>query len=92
MWLWAIVTSAIIAAVAAIGGSKYNVLAQLNLPRIPVDEGDVTTVGLVAIGAAILAALLGALLGGALGTRFHRRVDAAGYSALTDQQASERQI
>ncbi len=79
VWLWFIVTSALIAAVAAAAGAKYNVLAQLNLPRIPVDEGSVTTVGLIAIGAAILAALLGALLGGGLGTRYHRKVDAAGF-------------
>jgi len=79
VWLWFIVTSAIIAAIAAIAGSKYNVLSQLNLPRIPVDEGSVTTAGIIAIVAAILAALLGALLGGAVGTRYHRRVDAVGF-------------
>ena len=79
VWIWAIVTSAIIAVVAAIAGAKYNVLAQLNLPRIPVDEGSVTTVGIIAIAAAILVALLGALLGGAVGTRYHRKVDAVGF-------------
>lgn len=79
VWLWFIVISGIIAAIAAIAGSKYNVLSQLNLPRIPVDEGSVTTAGIIAIVAAILAALLGALLGGAVGTRYHRRVDAAGF-------------
>jgi hypothetical protein len=79
VWLWFIVISAIIAAIAAIAGSKYNVLSQLNLPRIPVDEGSVTTAGIIVIVAAILAALLGALLGGAVGTRYHRRVDAAGF-------------
>ena len=79
VWIWAIITSAIIAGVAAIAGSKYNVLAQLNLPRIPVDEGSVTTVGIIAIVAAIVVALLGALLGGAIGTRYHRKVDAVGF-------------
>ena len=79
MWLWALITTAVIAGLAAIAGSKYNILAQLNLPRIPVDEGSVNTVGLIAIGAAVLVALLGALLGGKLGTRYHRRVDAAGF-------------
>lgn len=79
VWIWAIITSAVIAGVAAIAGAKYNVLAQLNLPRIPVDEGSVTTVGIIAIAAAILVALLGALLGGAVGTRYHRKVDAVGF-------------
>ncbi len=79
VWLWALVTTAVIAAVGAIAGSQYNVLAQLNLPRIPVDEGSVTTVGLIAIGAAVLVALIGAVLGGIAGTRFHRKVDAVGF-------------
>lgn len=79
VWLWALITTAIIAAIAAVAGSQYNVLAQLNLPRIPVDEGSVTTAGIIAIGAAILVALIGALLGGVAGTRFHRKVDAVGF-------------
>lgn len=80
VWLWAIVTAGIIAALAAIAGSKYNVLSQLNLPRIPVDEGSVTTVGIISIVAAVLVALLGALLGGVVGTRYHRKVDAVGFA------------
>ncbi len=94
VWLWGVVTAVIIAALAAIAGSKYDVLAQLNLPRIPVNEGQVTTVGLIAIGAAILAALLGAMLGGLAGMRFHRKVDAAGMDALEEDQSyrSTRQV
>jgi hypothetical protein len=79
VWLWAIFTSAIIAAVAAIAGAKYNVLAQLNLPRIPVQEGSVTAVGLIAIAAAVLVSLIAALIGGKMGTRFHRKIDAVGF-------------
>ncbi|SDP18786.1 hypothetical protein SAMN04515671_3177 [Nakamurella panacisegetis] len=79
VWLWAIITTAVIAAAAAIAGTKYNILANLNLPRIPVQEGAVTTVGVIAIAAALLAALLGALLGGKVGTRYHRKIDAAGF-------------
>ncbi len=79
VWLWALVTTAILAAIGAVAGSQYNVLAQLNLPRIPVDEGSVTTAGIIAIAAAIVVALIGALLGGITGTRFHRKVDAVGF-------------
>lgn len=75
VWIWGVVTALIVAAVAAIAGSQYDVLAQLNLPRLPVNEGQVTTVGAIVIGAALLAALVGALLGGLAGMRFHRRVD-----------------
>jgi amino acid transporter len=78
VWLWAVL-AAIVAAVVAVGaGSSYDVLANLNLPRIPVTEGSLTTLGaLTAIGIAA-ASLGGAILGGLAGMRFHRRVDRAG--------------
>lgn len=84
VWIWAIITTLIIALIGWIGGSQYNVLAQLNLPRIPVDEGTVTAAGWIAAGAAILAALLGAILGGKVGTHYHRKIDRAGFSANTE--------
>jgi hypothetical protein len=78
VWLWGVVMALVIAAIAAIAGSQYDVFAQLKLPRLPVNEGQVTAFGAIAIGAAILAALIGALLGGLAGMRFHRNVDKAG--------------
>ena len=78
VWLWGVVMALVIAAVAAIAGTQYDVFAQLNLPRLPVNEGQVTAVGAIVIGATILAALIGALLGGLAGMRFHRNVDKAG--------------
>ena len=58
--------------------------SQLSLPRLPVNEGQVTAVGAIAIGAAILAALVGAVLGGLAGMRFHRNVDKAGLEPRND--------
>ena len=78
VWLWGVLMALIIAAVAAIAGSQYDVFAQLNLPRLPVNEGQVSAVGAIAIAAAILASLIGAVLGGLAGMRFHRNVDKAG--------------
>ncbi|WP_353648613.1 hypothetical protein ABLG96_17555 [Nakamurella sp. A5-74] len=80
VWIWAIVIIVILALVGWIAGSQYNILAQLNLPRIPVDEGTVTTAGIIAAVAALLAALGGAILGGIAGTRYHRRVDRVGFA------------
>jgi hypothetical protein len=82
VWLWGVVMALIVAAVAAIAGAQYDVFAQLNLPRLPVNEGQVTAVGAIAIGAAILAALVGAVLGGLAGMRFHRKVDRTGLEPL----------
>src|SRR3954449_12531515 len=82
VWLVGLIVVLVLAAAGAILGAKYNVLGQLNLPRIPVDEGTATTAGIITLVAILLVTLLGAVLGGKLGDRFHRRVDRAGYEAL----------
>jgi hypothetical protein len=61
-------------------GAQFNVLQQLNLPRIPIDEGTATTGGLIALVAVLLVTLLGAVLGGKLGDHYHRKVDRAGFA------------
>jgi hypothetical protein len=82
VWLWAVAIAIVIAVVAAVAGSKYDVLSNLNsFPRLPVDEGDLGLAGVVTIAAVAGASLVGALLGGLLGMRFHRRVDKAGLGA-----------
>jgi len=84
VWLWAIIVAVVVAIVAAIAGSQFDVLAQVNsFPRIPLNEGDLTAA--TAITAVLLAivSLVGAVLGGLAGMRFHRRVDRAGVTATT---------
>jgi hypothetical protein len=79
VWLWAVAVAIVVAVIAAIAGSQFDVLASMNgFPRIPVDEGSLTTVGIVTAIAVALASLAGALLGGVAGMRFHRKVDRAG--------------
>ena len=62
----------------AIAGSEYNVFDQLNLPRIPVDEGGLATGALIALAIVLVATALAAVAGGKLGQRYHTRVDRAG--------------
>jgi hypothetical protein len=79
VWVWAVVIAVVVAILGVVAGSKYNVLGTLNsFPRIPVDEGSLTTGGIIALVAAAAAALIGAVLGGLAGMRFHRKVDKAG--------------
>jgi hypothetical protein len=78
VWLWAVVVALVVAILGVVLGERFNVLASLDgFPRFPVGEGDVTTVGLVAVAVVLVTSLVGAILGGLAGMRFHRRVDRA---------------
>ncbi|WP_233491641.1 hypothetical protein [Blastococcus sp. TBT05-19] len=79
VWVIGLLVVLALAAAGAILGAQYNVLQQLNLPRIPVDEGTATTAGIITLVAILLITLLGAILGGKLGERYHRKVDRAGF-------------
>jgi len=78
VWVIGLIVTLVLAAAGALLGAKYNVLGQLNLPRIPVDEGALTTGGLIALAAIVIGTLLAAIVGGKAGTHFHRKVDRAG--------------
>lgn len=77
-WIFGLVVTLLLAAAGAIFGSEYNILQQLNLPRIPIDEGSLATGGLIALGVILLVTLIAAIAGGKLGERYHRKVDRAG--------------
>ncbi|MEX5718265.1 hypothetical protein [Geodermatophilus maliterrae] len=79
VWLIGLLVVVVLALAGTALGAQYNVLQQLNLPRIPIDEGTATTAGVITLAAILVATLIGAVLGGTLGTRYHRRVDRAGY-------------
>jgi hypothetical protein len=79
VWAWSIIAVIVLAILGAIAGSEYNLFADLNLPRIPVDEGDLATGGVILLVVVLVGTLLAAMAGGRAGERYHRRVDAAGY-------------
>jgi len=78
VWLFGLLLTIVAATAGAVFGSKYNVLAKLDLPRIPVDEGSLTTGALIALAAILIGTLLAALAGGKTGERYHKKVDRAG--------------
>jgi hypothetical protein len=86
VWLWTILAALIVAAIAAIGGSSYDIYAQLNLPRLAVGDNTLTAGGAIAGAAAIIVTLLFAVVGGKAGERYHRRVD----RLATDEYVVER--
>lgn len=79
VWLWAIVIAIVVAILAGIAGTQFNILADLNgFPRIPINEGDLAAGSIITAILVALAGLVGAILGGVAGMRFHRKVDRAG--------------
>ena len=77
-WVIGLVVTVVLAIAGVVLGAEYNVLSKLNLPRIPVDEGTLTTGGLIALVAIVLVTLLAAVLGGKQGTHYHRKIDRTG--------------
>ena len=82
-WLTGLIMTLLVGGAGAIFGSKYNVFNKLDLPRIPIKEGDLATGGAIALAALVLATLVAAIVGGKAGQRYHRRVDRA---ALPDSR------
>lgn len=78
VWVIGLLITIALAILAAIGGSEYNVLSRFELPRIPIDEGDLATGGIIALVAVIVGTLIAALIGGKAGQRYHRKVDRVG--------------
>jgi hypothetical protein len=75
VWAWTVVIGVVLAIAAVIGGSDYDVFAQLNLPNVAVGDETLTTGGAITLAAACVVTLVFAVFGGKFGDRFHRRVD-----------------
>jgi MFS family permease len=78
VWIIGLVVTILLAVLGAIAGSEYNLLGQLDLPRIPIDEGSLTTGAVIALVIMLIATLAAAIFGGKVGERYHRKVDRAG--------------
>lgn len=79
VWLLGVLVTVALAILGAIAGSEYNLFSQLNLPRIPIDEGSLATGAVIALVLVLIGTLLAAVSGGKVGERYHRKVDRAGY-------------
>jgi hypothetical protein len=78
-WAIGLTVTIVLAVAGAIFGAEYNVLERLDLPRIPVDEGSLTTGAAIALAAVVILTLLAAMGGGKAGERYHRKIDRLGY-------------
>ncbi len=80
-WLFGLLVTIALAVAGAAFGSKYNVLNQLHLPRIPIDEGSLAKGGLIALAAVLIGTALVSILGGKAGERYHKKIDRAAIEA-----------
>ena len=78
-WAIGLIVTIILAVAGVIFGAKWNVLQQLNLPRIPIDEGTLTAGAAIALVAVVILTLLAALGGGKAGERYHWKIDRLAY-------------
>jgi hypothetical protein len=75
VWVVGLVVSLLVALGGVVLGAAYDVLARLDLPRFPVDEGTATVGGVLTLLSILVVTLIAAVLGGGLGDRYHRRLD-----------------
>lgn len=81
VWLWALIVAGLVYLLGMVAGQQYNILANLNsFPRIPLNEGQLTVMGIITAIVVAAVALIGAVLGGMAGMHFHRKVDRAGFT------------
>lgn len=79
VWLWAVIAAVVVAILSLLAGAQFNILGTLNgFPRIPINEGTLTTAGVLTAVAVAVVALIGAMMGGIAGMRYHRKIDAVG--------------
>jgi hypothetical protein len=90
VWVISLLAIAAFALAGVLFGSEYNVLSRFDLPRIPVDEGDLTTGGIIALVAAAIATLVAAVAGGKVGERYHRKIDRTGFPGQGGHEVAAR--
>jgi uncharacterized integral membrane protein len=79
VWVIALVVTIALALLAVIAGDDYNVLAQLNLPSVPVGQAELRSGGWIVLLAVLVGTLIAAVVGGKAGERYHKRVDRAAF-------------
>jgi hypothetical protein len=78
-WAIGLAVTIVLAVAGAIFGSEYNIFEQLNLPRIPVEEGSLTAGAAIALAVVVIVTLLAAMAGGKSGERYHKKIDRLAY-------------
>ena len=81
VWVIGLLVTIVAVLLGAVFGQQYDILSRVNLPRLPISTGTMSTGGIIAALAVLVGTLVAAMLGGSVGTNYHRRVDRVGYKA-----------
>ena len=84
VWIMGLLVTIALAVLGAIAGSEWNLFSQVNLPRIPIDEGSLATGTAITLVLILIGTLVAAIVGGKAGERYHRKVDRAGYEGAAE--------
>lgn len=86
VWFWAVIVAVLVALLGLLAGPRFNILANVNsFPRIPVNEGQLSTTGIIAAVVVAAVTLAAAALGGLAGMHYHRQVDRAGFTPPAEE-------
>lgn len=75
VWFIGLLVTVLVAVIAGLAESQYNLLDRDDLPSGSVSDQDLTTGGLIAAAAVVVVTLVAAVIGGKAGQRYHRRID-----------------
>ena len=78
-WVIGLLVTLVVAVIAVVAGSEYNVVERANLPRLPVGDQTLGAGGAIATVAILVGSLIAAAAGGKWGERYHRKVDKVGF-------------
>jgi hypothetical protein len=78
VWAIGLVLTIVLGVLGATLGSKYNLLAQLSLPSLPVNGSSFTRGGIITGALTVLGTLAAAVAGAKQGERYHNRIDETG--------------
>jgi hypothetical protein len=75
VWAIGLVITLIVAGIAYLAGSQYDIVDRVDLPTTSISDRTWATGSLITAGALLLVTLIAAVIGGKAGQRYHQRID-----------------
>ena len=79
VWVIGLAVAVIAILLGVLFGAQYNILDRVSLPTLPISNDELSLGGAITAVAIVVLTLLTAIAGGKVGSRYHLKVDRAGY-------------